>query len=35
MPREKLSPHTKTIIELGGEDSKLIVFGKKGIKDFS
>ncbi|HUO77709.1 MAG TPA: hypothetical protein VMU21_09050, partial [Thermodesulfovibrionales bacterium] len=31
----KLSPSTKTIIELGGEDSKLIVFGEKGIKDFS
>ena len=31
----KLSPHTKTIIELGGEDSKLIILGEKGIKDFS
>ena len=31
----KLSPHTRTIIELGGEDSKLIILGEKGIKDFS
>lgn len=31
----RLSPHTKTIIELGGEDSKLIILGEKGIKDFS
>lgn len=31
----KLSPHTKSIIELGGEDSKLIILGEKGIKDFS
>ncbi len=31
----KLFPHVKTIIELGGEDSKLIILGKNGIKDFS
>lgn len=31
----KLSPQTRTIIELGGEDSKLIVLGAGGVKDFS
>jgi len=31
----KLFPHIRTIIELGGEDSKLIILGKNGIKDFS
>ncbi len=31
----KLYPDIRTIIELGGEDSKLIVLGKNGIKDFS
>ncbi|HXX80399.1 MAG TPA: acyl-CoA dehydratase activase, partial [Thermodesulfovibrionales bacterium] len=31
----KLSPHIRTIIELGGEDSKLILLGGRGIKDFS
>lgn len=31
----KLHPTVKTIIELGGEDSKLIVLDDKGIKDFS
>ncbi len=31
----KLFPHIKTIIELGGEDSKLIVLGRNGIRDFS
>lgn len=30
-----LSPRTKTIIELGGEDSKLIVLGRNGIRDFA
>jgi predicted CoA-substrate-specific enzyme activase len=31
----KLFPRIRTIIELGGEDSKLIILGKNGIKDFS
>jgi predicted CoA-substrate-specific enzyme activase len=33
----KLFPHIKTIIEMGGEDSKLILLGEKGlsVKDFS
>ena len=31
----KRYPDIRTIIELGGEDSKLIVLGKNGIKDFS
>ncbi len=31
----KLFPHIRTIIELGGEDSKLIILGRNGIKDFS
>jgi predicted CoA-substrate-specific enzyme activase len=31
----KLFPHIKTIIELGGEDSKLIILGRNGITDFS
>ncbi len=35
MPRGELCPEIKTIIELGGEDSKLIILGKNGIKDFS
>lgn len=32
---KKLYPGTRTIIELGGEDSKLIVLGEKGLADFS
>ncbi len=31
----KLYPHIRTIIEMGGEDSKLILLDKAGIKDFS
>jgi predicted CoA-substrate-specific enzyme activase len=31
----KLHPHIKTIIEMGGEDSKLIVLDDEGMKDFS
>jgi predicted CoA-substrate-specific enzyme activase len=31
----KLYPEIKTIIELGGEDSKLIALGTKGLKDFA
>lgn len=31
----KLFPRIRTIIELGGEDSKLIVLGRNGIRDFS
>ncbi|MCL5023807.1 MAG: acyl-CoA dehydratase activase [Nitrospirae bacterium] len=31
----KLFPHIRTIIELGGEDSKLILLGRNGIGDFS
>lgn len=31
----KLFPHIKTIIEMGGEDSKLILLGETGAKDFS
>ncbi len=31
----KLSPHIRTIIELGGEDSKLIILEGGKIKDFS
>ena len=31
----KLSPHIRTIIELGGEDSKLIMLGENGVKEFS
>jgi predicted CoA-substrate-specific enzyme activase len=31
----KLFPRIKTIIELGGEDAKLIALGKLGIRDFS
>ena len=29
------SPHVRTIIELGGEDSKLIMLGENGVKEFS
>jgi predicted CoA-substrate-specific enzyme activase len=31
----KLYPRVRTIFELGGEDSKLILLGEGGIKDFS
>ena len=31
----KLYPHINTIIEMGGEDSKLILLDKDGMKDFS
>jgi predicted CoA-substrate-specific enzyme activase len=31
----KLHPHIRTIIELGGEDSKLILLDDEGMKDFS
>jgi predicted CoA-substrate-specific enzyme activase len=32
---KKLHPHIKTIIEMGGEDSKLILVDNDGMKDFS
>lgn len=32
---QKLHPHINTIIEMGGEDSKLIIMGEGGVKDFS
>ncbi|MBI5205074.1 MAG: ATPase, partial [Nitrospirae bacterium] len=32
---KKLFPHIKTIIELGGEDSKLILLGENSVKEFS
>jgi predicted CoA-substrate-specific enzyme activase len=31
----KLYPHIHTIIEMGGEDSKLILMDESGVKDFS
>ena len=31
----KLHPHIRTIIEMGGEDSKLILLDDDGMKDFS
>lgn len=31
----KLHPHVRTIIEMGGEDSKLILLDDKGMRDFS
>ncbi|HET6514422.1 MAG TPA: acyl-CoA dehydratase activase [Thermodesulfovibrionales bacterium] len=31
----KRYPHIRTIFELGGEDSKLILLGEEGIRDFS
>jgi len=31
----KLHPHIKSVIELGGEDSKLILLNEAGIEDFS
>jgi predicted CoA-substrate-specific enzyme activase len=30
-----LHPHIRTIIEMGGEDSKLIMMGEGGVRDFS
>ena len=32
---KKLYPHVKTVFELGGEDSKLIILNNRGIDDFS
>ncbi len=32
---KKLYPHIRTVIEIGGEDSKLIILDESGIKDFS
>ncbi|MEE9523378.1 MAG: acyl-CoA dehydratase activase [Thermodesulfovibrionales bacterium] len=32
---QKLLPQVRTIIEMGGEDSKLIILDETGIKDFS
>ncbi|HSQ78540.1 MAG TPA: acyl-CoA dehydratase activase, partial [Nitrospirota bacterium] len=32
---KKLHPQIRTIIEMGGEDSKLILIGDGGVKDFS
>jgi|Deesub1362A_J573_1020465.scaffolds.fasta_scaffold00013_74 predicted CoA-substrate-specific enzyme activase len=32
---KRLYPHIKTIIEMGGEDSKLILMDEAGVKDFS
>ncbi len=32
---QKLHPHIKTIIEMGGEDSKLILMDEQGVRDFS
>ena len=31
----RLFPHIRTVIEMGGEDSKLILLGEGGVKDFS
>jgi len=31
----KLYPHIRTVIEMGGEDSKLILIGDGGVQDFS
>ncbi len=31
----KLHPHIRTVIEMGGEDSKLILLTEEGMKDFS
>ncbi len=31
----RLHPQIRTVIEIGGEDSKLIVLGERGLKDFS
>jgi predicted CoA-substrate-specific enzyme activase len=31
----KLYPHIRSVIEMGGEDSKLILLGETGMKDFS
>jgi predicted CoA-substrate-specific enzyme activase len=32
---QKLYPEIKTVIEMGGEDSKLILLGEKGVEDFA
>ncbi|MGD2079856.1 MAG: acyl-CoA dehydratase activase [Nitrospirota bacterium] len=32
---QKLHPHVNTIIEMGGEDSKLIVMDDSGVRDFA
>ncbi|MCX7794358.1 MAG: acyl-CoA dehydratase activase [Thermodesulfovibrionales bacterium] len=32
---KRLYPHIRTVIEVGGEDSKLIFLDERGIKDFS
>ncbi|MBI4684994.1 MAG: CoA protein activase [Nitrospirae bacterium] len=32
---KKLHPNIKTVIELGGEDSKLILIGENGVREFS
>lgn len=32
---QKLHPRIKTIIEMGGEDSKLIILGESGVEDFA
>ncbi|HXX56746.1 MAG TPA: acyl-CoA dehydratase activase [Thermodesulfovibrionales bacterium] len=32
---KRLCPHVKTIFELGGEDSKLILLSEEGVRDFS
>ena len=32
---KKLFPHIRSIIEMGGEDSKFILLGETGMKDFS
>jgi len=32
---KRLHPHVRTIIEMGGEDSKLILLDETGMKDFS
>src|SRR5512134_3954259 len=31
----KLYPHIRTVIEMGGEDSKLILLDKDGMQDFA
>lgn len=32
---KKLYPHIRTVIEMGGEDSKLILLGEEGMQDFA
>ena len=31
----RLYPHVRTVIEMGGEDSKLILLGEAGVRDFA